>query len=439
MFEYVKLKNFKSFSDLDFSLLDRKGNPKKIILIYGENGVGKSNLASAFFLLNETMRTMDVRDIMENFLSSNNNLRSNEEFANILKTRYFREIDSLIKEYKTVGSDEDMVLEFGFVLDGKKGRYILSTNNSQIVHEKLEFTLAKNKGVYFDLSDEKLSISQKIFKDRKAYLEIMSACEKFWGKHSLLSIVLHEANDKSTRFMRDNISDNFKSVIGFFTGISSKVKIGSKYEHGNLRRILEILSDLEEGKIHKSHVDRLDKTELMLNKFFKSTYTDITKLHYKRDIKDDYINYELMVSKNIGNTERDISFSMESTGTQSVLEMLPFMLMTARGAVTVIDEFDIGLHDLAVHNLISSLYNDIEGQLILTTHNTILMRSDIPKECIYTIDEFGNGNKEIHCITHFDNKIHVNTNIRDQYHLGRYYGIPRTELIDFKELLEIIL
>lgn len=46
MFEYVKLKNFKSFGNVEFNLLDKKGNPKKLILIYGENGVGKSDRKS---------------------------------------------------------------------------------------------------------------------------------------------------------------------------------------------------------------------------------------------------------------------------------------------------------------------------------------------------------------------------------------------------------
>ena len=44
-----------------------------MVLIYGENGIGKSNLASAFFMLSETLRTMDVRDIMESLLADDEN------------------------------------------------------------------------------------------------------------------------------------------------------------------------------------------------------------------------------------------------------------------------------------------------------------------------------------------------------------------------------
>ena len=56
MFEYIYLKNYKSFGEVRFDLTDKQGNPKKMVLIYGENGIGKSNLASAFFMLSETLR-----------------------------------------------------------------------------------------------------------------------------------------------------------------------------------------------------------------------------------------------------------------------------------------------------------------------------------------------------------------------------------------------
>ena len=47
MFTYVTLKNFKSFEDITLDLTDKNNHPKSLVLIYGENGIGKSNLASA--------------------------------------------------------------------------------------------------------------------------------------------------------------------------------------------------------------------------------------------------------------------------------------------------------------------------------------------------------------------------------------------------------
>ena len=50
MFTCVKLKNFKSFNDITLDLTDKNNRPKSLVLIYGENGIGKSNLASAFYI-----------------------------------------------------------------------------------------------------------------------------------------------------------------------------------------------------------------------------------------------------------------------------------------------------------------------------------------------------------------------------------------------------
>ena len=39
---YIRLRNFKSFSDIMFDLRGKGGIPKKKVFVYGENGSGKS-------------------------------------------------------------------------------------------------------------------------------------------------------------------------------------------------------------------------------------------------------------------------------------------------------------------------------------------------------------------------------------------------------------
>lgn len=437
MFEYIKLKNYKSFGDVDFDLRDKKGNPKKFVLIFGENGIGKSNLASAFFLLSETLRTMDVRDIMQSLLSQNPEGLSNEEFARYFKIKY-KDIETIIKENKMVGSTEPMYLEFGFKLDGKSGKYILETNDSQIIHERLEYTLAHNRGAYFDITPDKAMISPKIFLDKRAHQEIKLACDKYWGKHSILSILMHESDDKADEYIKQQISENFESIIEFLSRISCKIKFGSRQEQGVIGLPPEILGNLEKGAVNESRLDALDKTEQMLTQFFKLTYRDIERAFYKRTKKENRIRYQLMLEKHIAGELREIDFALESTGTQSLIQQLTYMLVVVQGSVAVIDEFDTGIHDLLVQSLATSLYENLQGQLIMTTHNTLLMESRLPKECIYVINEQPSGNKEIHCITYYDNKIHQNTNIRDQYMMGKYSGIPETARVDFNALLKTI-
>lgn len=224
----------------------------------------------------------------------------------------------------------------------------------------------------------------------------------------------------------------------FLSRISCKVKFGSRQERGIIGLPHEIFGDFDEGTIPKDDEHLLDKTEEMLTIFFQNIYRDISKVFYKRTTKENNIHYQLMQTKMIAGQEREIEFSMESTGTQSLLQLLPFMLVVVEGSVAIIDEFDTGVHDLLVQSLVKSLFDNLKGQLIMTTHNTLLMESEIPKECIYVINELNDGNKEIQCITHYDNKIHVNTNIRDQYMEGKYKGIPEPAAVNFRALLETL-
>lgn len=434
LFEYIKLKNYKSFDNVEFNLLDKKGNPKKLILLYGENGIGKSNLASAFFMLSETLRTMDVRDIMQSLLSEHPEDMNDESFARFFKMRY-KDLETLIRENKMVDSREPMCLEFGFRINGKSGRYILKTSDSQIIHERLEYILLKNKGTYFDITPEKILISSKIFLEKNAQQEMTKACSKFWGKHSFLSILMHESDDKADEYIKEQLSENFKQIIEFLCKTSCKVKFGSRQERGIIGLPKEIFGDFDEGVIQLENEEILNRSEDMLNLFFQKVYRDVTYVYYKRTKREKTIHYQLLQKKIIASQERDIPFDMESTGTQSLLQLLPFMLVGVQGSVAIIDEFDTGVHDMLVQNLIQSLYNNLSGQMIMTTHNTLLMESSIPKECIYVITETDKGNKEIQCITHYDPKIHVNTNIRNQYLHGAYHGIPDPVQIDFSALL----
>ena len=438
MFEYVKLKNFKSFGNIEFNLLDRNNRPKKMVLIYGENGIGKSNIASAFFMLSETLRTMDVRDIMESLLADDaERLNNSEEFKKYFRMRY-KDIETLIKENKTVASTDSMLIEFGFRLNEKSGKYMLEMNDSQIIHERLEYILTQRRGIYFDITPEKVTISTRIFQDRSSYQAIKKACAKFWGKHSLLSILVHESDDKADNYIRDQIEFNFSVLLEFFSRVSCKIKIGSRQERGVIGLPPEILGEYENGQIARRDEEILNRTEKMLDAFLKLTYKDIVRAYYKRTYEKDLIQYQLVVAKNIAGKSRDIDFSMESTGTQFLVQQLPFMLVVVKGSVAVIDEFDTGIHDLLVKALATSLYDSIEGQLIMTTHNTLLMESDIPKECIYVINEVDSGEKEIQCILHYNNKIGEKNNIRRQYLFGKYTGIPEEPTIDFKGLLNTL-
>lgn len=434
MFNYIRIKNFKSLVDLSFDFSRAESN---LVLIYGENGVGKSNLSAAFLALSEFMRTMEMRDIIQSLLLQFKD-RSREEAIDKLIRSHFRDTQSIIDSNKTLSIDGNMVLEFGFSIEKKKGVYIIETNNEEIVHERLEFTLAKNKGLYFDLSSREKKINESIFVDKLYYQEVIGSIEKFWGKHSLLAILNYDRIDKARNYLDKRLSQSFLKVMNEFISLTCKVKNGSDGELGILGYKHRVLTNLDSGEILKNQEAELDQSEQILNLYLCQVVKDIAGVYYKRKYTDDKIKYELFIRKRMFGQIVDVAFNLESTGIQAMVEILPFLAAAIHGATVVIDEIDTGIHDLSIQRLIQSVLPVIKGQLIVTTHNTRLMESDLNDSCFYIFTRDDNAMKTIRSIRDVGKRIQPHHNRRDQYLKGVYNGIPAPEMVDFTAIKDIL-
>lgn len=434
MFNYIRLKNFKSLVDLSFDFSRAENN---LILIYGENGVGKSNLSAAFLALSEFMRTMEMRDIIQSLLLQFKD-RSREEAIDKLIRSHFRDTQSIIDSNKTLSIDGNMVLEFGFSIEKKKGVYIIETNNEEIVHERLEFTLAKNKGLYFDLTSQEKKINESIFVDKLYYQEVIGSIEKFWGKHSLLAILNYDRIDKARNYLDKRLSQSFLKVMNEFISLTCKVKNGSDGELGILGYKHRVLTNLDSGEILKNQEAELDQSEQILNLYLCQVVKDIAGVYYKRKYSDEKIKYELFIKKRMFGQIVDVAFNLESTGIQAMVEILPFLAAAIHGATVVIDEIDTGIHDLSIQRLIQSVLPVIKGQLIVTTHNTRLMESDLNDSCFYIFTRDDNAMKTIRSIRDVGKRIQPHHNRRDQYLKGVYNGIPAPEMVDFTAIKDIL-
>ena len=124
MFTNIRLKNFRSFKDVSLNL-ESKQSFKRLVLIYGENGMGKSNLALGFSVLNDLLNTMKIKDILDSILSSDNfkqwsELTGGKELAFQELKNQMITIDNIIENYHMVDSNEPIVLEYDFIVNGKK-------------------------------------------------------------------------------------------------------------------------------------------------------------------------------------------------------------------------------------------------------------------------------------------------------------------------------
>ena len=437
MFTKIRLKNYKSLVDFSVDFLKKKGVAKKAIIIYGENGVGKSNFASAFYTLVESIQTLSIRKAIQTFLEKRGeDEKVNESFVKYL-SRNLRDTESIISNCKTINSDGNMELEFDFIIDGKPGTYLLIYDNEKLIHEKLSYVLNKNKCVLFSLSDKEKVINKKLFLDPNYADEIKNLITQYEGKHSLLAIIANEKEEKAEGYIESKIHKALYEVISFFMTMSIKVKSGNRGERGKMGLSHPILGELTDGTINIEEQTELDKAEQLLNEFFTNAYSDIKEVYYKKSQEDNKIEYELFFRKLVYGEVIDISYEMESTGTQHLIDILPFLLMCVEGTVVVIDELDAGIHDLLIDNILNNILDSINGQLIVTTHNTMLLDSNIDPEYIYSfvVDKY--ANKELITIADFEDRSHPNLNYRNRYLKGMYGGIPHLGDVDFEELNDI--
>lgn len=437
MFTKIRLKNYKSLVDFSVDFLKKKGVAKKAIIIYGENGVGKSNFASAFYTLVESIQTLSIRKAIQTFLEKRGeDEKVNESFVKYL-SRNLRDTESIISNCKTINSDGNMELEFDFIIDGKPGTYLLIYDNEKLIHEKLSYVLNKNKCVLFNLSDKEKVINKKLFLDSAYADEIENLITQYEGKHSLLAIIANEKEEKAEGYIESKIHKALYEVISFFMTMSIKVKSGNRGERGKMGLSHPILGELTDGTINIEEQTELDKAEQLLNEFFTNACSDIKEVYYKKSQEDNKIEYELFFRKLVYGEVIDISYEMESTGTQHLIDILPFLLMCVEGTVVVIDELDAGIHDLLIDNILNNILDSINGQLIVTTHNTMLLDSNIDPEYIYSfvVDKY--ANKELITIAAFEDRSHPNLNYRNRYLKGMYGGIPHLGDVDFEELNDI--
>lgn len=433
MFEYIHMENFRSFGNTTIDFTSRDGSPKKLVIIYGANGSGKTNIASAFSFLSDSIRTMDMRAVLNSILENHPNLADRERIKMIISTQ-LKDMDQLISSNKLIESDGPMVLDFGLNIDDKRGRYLLEMDNEQIIHERLEFVINKYRGVYYDITPDNTYINNRIFHEKSAHQEIQSACSKFWGKHSLLSIIVHEAQDKAIHYITEQISDNLNAIIGFLFNLSCKINFPGEEQEGNYVVLEQMLRKYDVGSILNEEETLLDRNEAMLNHFFKCVSKNTVRVFYERKKDNDLIKYSLYQTKQIAGKQRDIPFRLESRGAKSLLQLIPYMLLASNGCAVVIDEFESGMHDILTQSIIQSLEKSIKGQIIMTTHATILMRTSLAKN-IFIIDEDEFGDKNIRAITSHDPKLNSKSNIRNKYLDGEYGGIPdNISSLDFDEL-----
>ncbi len=437
MIKSIQLKNFKSFRDIVFNFEKTKKEIKKMVLVYGENGSGKTNLISTLLALLEFSETRSNSEKIKKLLEVqqlNEEYVENANFLKILKNN-MKETIAIIKEYKTISSEKNMVLNYEFEIDGKKASYTIETDNEKIVHEKLDYVLNKNICNLFDIKEGKTTIHNEVITDKDYLKEIQVLLEQYWGKHTFISVLFNEMNEKKEEYIKSKISKDIIAFNEYIKKICMKIKRSENGLSGVLHTSSVMWKDLYSNSISIDREPDLISVENNLNKFFTLLYSDIKQVYFEIIKTEKEIKYELYLKKMIGGNLIDIKFKKESTGTKKLLLIMPYLIAAINGEVVLIDEIDSNIHDVLMGKILLSVKDSIKGQLIITTHNTHFLELPFPMDSIYMFNLDYEANKEFVCIKEFD-RIQKNHNIRKKYLNGEFGGIPIVSEFDFEDVIE---
>lgn len=444
MFTKITLENFRSFDHIVFDLTEKGNVPKHLAVLYGENGAGKSNLMSAFVLLPELTRTMDVRDAYERLLTRDA-IFQDEKMEKVMREQMrhsLRDMSAIIKDYRMIDCEDPIVAEYEFNINGNNGCYRVEFGQDEIVHERLEYVLNRRRGLYFDCSSDGILINDTVIQgtNGKDFLvDVKETAKRYWGKHSLLAILLYEMKDKSNAFGRDNVTENFNTVLRDFRGLSCAVSMGNKSWEG-LSSKLQVLKRPLQGHLSLRRETELDYASDFFTQLFTSVDLSVRKIFYKKEFHDDEIYYKLIEEKYIAGNYRRIDFERESAGNCQLLNISCYLLTACMGGVVILDEAEANIHDLLFQKLLEEIRPILKGQVIMTTHNTMLMEASFAREATYilSVDPDNPSDKKIRCISDYRKRTYAANNIRNKYLNCEYGGVPELRQTEFQESIEKI-
>lgn len=432
MLKSIKLKNYKSFGNLEADFTTSLGKPKKLIMIYGENGSGKSNLISAFFFLKNTFNSLSFQEeaykMVENYGLPIDNDEALKSFLKLTRSNMTYEIS----DNKMIDSQDNMSIEINYVYhDDKEAIYKVEFNDKQVVYESLYCQLEKNLVKTFEITSDNVYFNNNLFLSENYRKEIEEKTHKYFGKHTFLAIVFNETRLSNEKYIHDNVANSFLDALKELYDYSVWYKPAKGAE--GFIKTTEIMKDILQGSIPMNIKEQLINTEEALSSYFVSLYSDIKGIHYECKEENNRINYCLYFDKLINGKIRSIPYHLESTGTIKLAKLFPYIFACLRKETVFFDEMDSGIHDILMNQLIMNLQEQLNGQLIITTHNTMLL-NNIDPEYSYVINVDVDGNKTLNCVKDFG-RIQGNHNVTTRYLRGVFGGIPQPGYIDLKEIV----
>jgi uncharacterized protein len=373
--------------------------------IYGANASGKSNLISAVGFMRKFVLTSardsqagDKIDI-ESFKLRDNNINSS-------------------------------LFEVVFLMEEKRYRYGFRVNPDFVTDEWLYYVPQKKETCLFERTNGKFYISN-IFKEGSEIegktsdnALFMSVCAQFNGDISKKIIdwfkklyVLQGSNEQMYTLMSQETINNpeIKNKVLLFLKAFDidilDIQLEKMDHTGKLKEIYEIFSEKMKENLRANGQD------------------SVMTLHNKFD--------------SVGNIVGSEKFSMQSHESEGTKKLFAFSFRIIdaldSGKTVFIDELDAKLHPIITKKIIglfnSSKTNPKGAQLIMTTHDTNLLDSNIfRRDQIWFAEKDRFSSTDLYSLYDFkvnDRRIREDESYQKNYVIGKYGAIPYIGVFDF--------
>jgi len=428
MISGIYLKNFKSYLESYIDLHKTKDTAKEMVAIYGENGSGKTNIVETLEILRLSIDTVIQSKMLTSMQAHD---QDNINIDDLRQTVKGSSLKRLLQETHTIDSPDNTLLHFEFIINKIEGYYEIEYGpDEKLVHEELYFTGNKRRTTLISISNKQVTLNKSFFKRKKARDDLQENIEKLWGTHTFLAILKDYLTQINHTYLSKSFAASILDVLRELSSISLLTDDVTGFFPPQ-----SLLPDVRQGTISISDREKINRTSEALSEYLRNMYSDISGAYYHQDINDNKVTYELILQKAIGNEVRDVPIHLESKGTKKILELFPLFMNLFDGRIVVIDEIDSGIHDILIEGILTDMRHNFPGQLIFTTHDTLLMKM-LPASSVFVIDSSNNTIKEIYPISEYTG---TNNNPTNQYLRGEFSGVPVLNDLHFKEIWQTTL
>ena len=435
------IENFLSFKDrVEFSLIPSKGTLKpqhktnpvkgtsvlKTAVVFGANASGKSNLIKAIefgkkLILKGTKAEQPIN--FEIFKLDKKSIKEN--------ARIEYEIQHKNKNYAFgfVFNSKEIIEEWLFEINKKTEIKIFErTNTNHFVFPALFKKNNKDEQQFITFTAKgtprnQLFLTQirntNIKENVTDISDILNVIDWFQNALTVIYPNSKTVDKKFELLENNNLIKIFTEMLDYFdTGIDGIVFKEIEFEKIDLPEAVK--EDIKNNLLS----DKSEKKGALLSNSEDDKYYIITK-NNKNELKAKLLKTKHNV---VGGNYELFDLKDESDGTRRIMDLIPLIIDFFKGGnVFIVDEIERSLHPNLVYDLFDFFLEkceNINSQFIVTSHeSTLLNQKLLRKDEIWFTVKDKQGISHLHSLE--DYNIRFDKEIRKDYLLGRFKGVPK--------------